>query len=145
MTRWTIDLETLAVTTETLDDRDCDFPRIDPRLEGQPNRYGYATEFEHIDGLGMKSLIKYDLQSRSTQTHDFGVGVSPQAGVFAPAAPDAGEDEGFVLVMTHGPETERSELQILDAQNFAGDPVARIQIPQRVPVGFHSNWLPDRS
>jgi len=144
MTRWTIDPETLAVTTETLDDRDCDFPRIDPRLEGQPNRYGYATEFEHEGGLGMKSLIKYDLDARSTQVHDFGAGVSPGEGVFAPAAPDSAEDEGFVLVMTHGPETEKSELQILDAQNFAGDPVARIQIPQRVPVGFHSNWLPDR-
>ena len=92
----------------------------------------------------MKSLIKYDLDARSTQVHDFGAGVSPGEGVFAPAAPDSGEDEGFVLVMTHGPETETSELQILDAQNFAGDPVGRIQIPQRVPVGFHSNWLPDR-
>jgi carotenoid cleavage dioxygenase-like enzyme len=143
MTRWTIDPASNTAKEETLDDLNCDFPRIDPRLEGQPNRFGYSTEFGDGAGLEMKRLIKYDLDARKTETHDFGDGVSPGEGVFAPAAPDSGEDEGFILVMTHDENKEQSELQILDAQNFAGDPVARVQIPQRVPVGFHGNWAPD--
>jgi carotenoid cleavage dioxygenase-like enzyme len=35
-----------------------------------------------------------------------------------------------------------SEVIILDAKNFAAGPIARVQIPQRVPVGFHSTWIP---
>jgi carotenoid cleavage dioxygenase-like enzyme len=143
MTRWTIDLSNNKVTEETLDDRNCDFPRLDPRLEGQHNRFGYSTEFADGPGLDMKQLIKYDLDARKTETHDFGNGVSPGEGVFAATAPDSGEDEGFILVMTHDEGRQQSELQILDAQNFAGDAVGRIQIPQRVPVGFHGNWAPD--
>ena len=122
----------------------CDFPRLDPRLEGRPNRYGYSVEFGHENAeLQMKTLLKYDLDERRTEVHDFGQGISPGEGVFAPAAPDAGEDEGFVLAFTHDENDGASELQILDAQNFTGDPVASIRIPQRVPVGFHANWLPD--
>jgi carotenoid cleavage dioxygenase-like enzyme len=143
MTRWTIDLASKTAKEETLDERNCDFPRLDPRLEGQPNRFGYSTEFADGPGLEMKQLIKYDLDAHKTETHGFGAGVGPGEGVFAPAAKDSGEDEGFVLVMTHDSGAEQSELQILDAQNFAGDPVARIQIPARVPVGFHGNWFPD--
>ena len=144
MTRWTIDLDAGRVEEETLDGRDCDFPRLDPRLEGRPNRYGYSVEFGHENAeLQMKTLLKYDLDERRTEVHDFGQGVSPGEGVFAPTAPDAGEDEGFVLAFTHDENDGASELQILDAQNFTGDPVASIRIPQRVPVGFHGNWLPD--
>ena len=144
MTRWTIDTASHAVKEETLDRRNCDFPRLDPRLEGQPNRFGYSTEFADGAGLEMKNLIKYDLDGRKTEIHEFGEGVAPGEGVFAPAAPDSGEDEGFILVMTHDDKKQQSELQILDAQNFVGEPVARVQIPVRVPIGFHGNWLPDR-
>jgi len=143
MTRWTIDTASNTVKEETLDDRNCDFPRLDPRLEGQPYRFGYSTEFATGPGLEMTRLIKYDLDARKTEIHEFGAGVAPGEGVFAPAASDSGEDEGFILVMTRDENREQSELQILDAQNFAGDPVGRVQIPQRVPVGFHGNWIPD--
>lgn len=145
MTRWSIDPQSGKIETETLDDRNCDFPRVDPRVDGQLHHFGYGVEFGMGAGLSMKRLIKYDLDARSTQIHDFGASVSPGEGVFAPAAPDAAEDEGFVLVMTHDDDAGQSELQILDAQNFDSDPVARIQMPQRVPFGFHANWVPDPS
>ena len=37
----------------------------------------------------------------------------------------------------------RSDVVILHAQDFAGDPVATIHLPDRVPFGFHGNWVPD--
>lgn len=32
---------------------------------------------------------------------------------------------------------------ILDAEDIAKGPVASVHLPQRVPFGFHGNWLPD--
>ena len=36
---------------------------------------------------------------------------------------------------------ETTELVILDAADFEGEPQARVKIPHRVPPGFHGNWV----
>jgi carotenoid cleavage dioxygenase-like enzyme len=143
LARWTIDLASSGVKEEVLDDRSCDFPRVDLRLDGQQHRFAYAVEMGLGGTISLERLLKYDMQSGKVDVHDFGTSVSPGEGVFAPVAQDAGEDEGFVIAMTWDEDTAQSELQILDAQSFGGDPVARVKMPQRVPFGFHGNWIPD--
>ena len=39
--------------------------------------------------------------------------------------------------------TEQSELVILDARDVTAEPVARIKMAARVPIGFHANWFAD--
>ena len=38
---------------------------------------------------------------------------------------------------------EASDLVILDAQRVSAAPIARIQLPRRVPQGFHGTWIPE--
>ena len=33
-------------------------------------------------------------------------------------------------------------MQVLDAANLGAGPIARISLPQRVPLGFHATWVP---
>ncbi|WP_437649908.1 carotenoid oxygenase family protein [Sorangium sp. So ce362] len=35
-----------------------------------------------------------------------------------------------------------SNLVIVDATNFGGRPQAIIELPARVPAGFHGTWVP---
>jgi carotenoid cleavage dioxygenase len=65
--------------------------------------------------------------------------------VFVPVGADADEDEGWVMAYLYDASTNRSDVVILHAQDFAGDPVATIHLPARVPFGFHGNWLPDEA
>ena len=37
---------------------------------------------------------------------------------------------------------DASELVILDAQDFAGEPVARVKLDHHITNGFHGNWIP---
>lgn len=62
--------------------------------------------------------------------------------VFVPRSADGAEDDGWVFVLTYDPSEERSHLRIIDAQNFSGEPVAKVYTPQRVPYGSHGNWMP---
>ena len=139
--RWTIDPSSGKVIEEALDDRPIEFPRVDERKVGLAHRYGYAVHTKP-DEMGMTDLIKYDLLTGESTAHDFGPGRVPGEGVLAPV--DGGvEDDGYVLTYVYDEARDGSDLVILDASRFAGPPVASVQLPQRVPFGFHGSWVPD--
>jgi len=141
--RFTLDLSSDKVREEQLDDRPIEFPRVDERRVGLPNRYGYAVSDPIVAGDRNTELVKYDLETGTREAHDFGVGCRPGEGVMVAAGAEAGEDEGFVLCLVHDATRNGSELVILDGGTFGAEPVARIELPQRVPFGFHGNWVPD--
>ena len=64
-------------------------------------------------------------------------------GVFVPVG--SGEDDGYVLSVVYDGEAGTSHVRIIDAQDFAAPPVAKIHLPQRVPFGFHGNWIAEHS
>ena len=66
-------------------------------------------------------------------------------GVFVPAGPNAAEDDGWILAFVNDPDRDASDLVILNAADFAGEPAATIHLPWRVPPGFHGSWIPDPS
>ena len=140
--RWTIDLDAGKVIEERLDDRPQEFPRVDERVVGRPHRFGYTAHFgldEHEIHFG--GLLKHDLQTGAVDAKTFGPGTHAGEGVFVPASPTAGEDEGWVLSIVYDDGRDASDLVILDAREF--DEVARVHLPQRVPFGFHGSWVPD--
>jgi carotenoid cleavage dioxygenase len=146
--RWRMDLATGRVTETRVDDRPLEFPRVDERLVGRAHRYGYGVEMtrgQHGREVGFGSLLKHDLKRGTTELHNFGPGRMAAEGVFVPAGPKAAEDEGWILAFVYDPEPDRSDLVILNAADFAGEPVATIHLPWRVPPGFHGSWIADPS
>jgi carotenoid cleavage dioxygenase len=141
--RFTLDLASGKVGEERLDDRPVEFPRVDERRVGLQNRYGYAVSDPIVPGRHQSQLVKYDLETGASRAHEFGQGCRPGEAVMVPAGPHAGEDEGFVLCFVHDAARDASELVVLDAARFEAAPIARVALPQRVPFGFHGNWLPD--
>jgi carotenoid cleavage dioxygenase-like enzyme len=139
MWRWTIDLDTGVVEESQLDDRGVEFPRIDDRLVGLPARYSVT--------VGSGSLVRYDLERDTAELHRFGADDLPGAPGEAVLAPSPGqqsdESAGWYLTYAYDPVRDGSDLVIIDAADFAGKPVARVQLPRRVPHGFHGNWIAD--
>lgn len=138
--RWTIDLDAGVVDEAQLDDRHIEFPRVDDRLIGADARYAVTVT--------KNSLVRYDLAGGDADVHRFGVnGLSgtPGEAVFAPAPGHADESAGWYLTYVYDPVRDGSDLVIIDAADFDAKPVARVQLPRRVPHGFHGNWMPDLS
>ncbi len=138
--RWTLNLDTGVVEERQLDDRGVEFPRVDDRLAGTAARYSVA--------VGSDALVRYDLQGDTAVEHRFGRGGhgspgAPAEAVFAPAAGQPDELSGWYLTYVYDAQTDSSDLVIIDASDFAAEPVARIRMPRRVPHGFHGNWIPD--
>jgi carotenoid cleavage dioxygenase len=133
---WTINLTRGTVAEEQIDERAVEFPRIDDRLLGLPARYGVT--------VGTGKLVRYDLERGIAEEHSFGTATKPAGpseAVFAPSHSEAGELSGWYLSYVYDPVRDGSDLVIIDASDFQGKPVARVQLPQRVPYGFHGNWI----
>jgi carotenoid cleavage dioxygenase-like enzyme len=133
--RWRINLDTEVVEESQLDDRGVEFPRVDDRLAGAAARYSVA--------VGSGALVRYDLQRDTASEHRFEGRGAPGEAVLAPAVGKSDELAGWYLTYVYDPVTDSSDLVIIDASDFEGDPVARIRLPRRVPHGFHGNWIPD--
>ncbi|GAA0484816.1 carotenoid oxygenase family protein [Parasphingorhabdus litoris] len=142
--RWTIDPVSKKVDRKILNDRAQEFPRYDERLTTSDYRYIYsialAGEPDQLDMAG-NELFKHDLQTGETAVRHFGENRHPGEFVFVPLSPDADEDDGWLIGLVIDMNNETTELQILKANDFTGEPQAVIHVPHRIPPGFHGNWV----
>jgi carotenoid cleavage dioxygenase-like enzyme len=153
--RWIIDPAAGKVTQQRLHDRSQEFPRVDGRVTSRAHRYGYSAAIGEVnrataplsgdfsDEAFANALLKHDLVHGTVEAHEFGRDSTAGEAVFAPAAPDAAEDDGYVIAFVHNPDRGAADLVILAAQDFTGEPVARVHLPARIPLGFHGSWLAD--
>ncbi len=145
--RWTLDVAAGVCKQELLDPTGQEFCRINESMLGVEHRFGYTIG----TGLGddrmpyaATRIFKHDFSTRTRDDHEFGAGRHPGEFVFVADPDRAGaEDGGWCMGLVHDDATDRSSLVILDAQDFAGDAVATVELPRRVPYGFHGNWVAD--
>lgn len=138
--RWEIDLDAGSVTESPIDDRPFDFPRVADHLVGLPNRYVYGSVFSAEGAASTSGLVRYDVESGKSEHLPM---VGKEAAEPVPVIGSSGaEDDGWVLSYAYDKAEDSSELWILEAGAVADGPVARIAMPQRVPMGFHGSWLP---
>jgi carotenoid cleavage dioxygenase-like enzyme len=143
--RWQIDLRGGGVRSTPLDDTTAEFPRVDERRLGHRHRFGYMAAREpELNGGGQPlwtAIKKYDLERGTAETRRFGAGNGVGEPVFVARNRGAAEDDGWVLALTYDHARNASDFHILDARDLAGEPVAAVHIPHRVPYGFHGNWV----
>lgn len=153
---WRFNLKTGAVKRTQLDDRACDFPRVNEHLMGRKNRFGYVAgvQFNNKNGTPeFTEIIKHDFKTGSRLVRQYGPNRFAGEAIFVPRytfsvssqrqrTADENEDDGWLLSYQFDAQSQTSELLIIDAKTLDAAPVARIQLPQRVPYGFHGTWIP---
>ena len=128
-----------------LDDRACEFGRINDAYLGRKARHGYVGLRDPRAGETPQSgtfeaIARYDLQTGDKAVHRLAPGVTAGEPVFVADPDGEKEDDGFLFTFTHDANSDEGSLLILDARDVAGDPMAVIRLPRRVPAGLHGNW-----
>lgn len=141
--RWRFDLRTGGVKEETIDDVLTEFPRMDNRRLGRKSRYSYNPRLADAPTLLFDGVIKYDTDTGATSTFQYPAGRFGGEVVFAPRVGSRDEDDGYLLTFVADEATGESEAYVLDARRVDGPPLAKVKIPQRVPTGYHSFWVPE--
>ena len=141
--RWTINPTTRRASIDVIDATPQEFPRR-PRRPHRPavplrlrrRRRPVQAEWP---------TLKHDLQTGERWTFDHGPGRAAGEPVFVGRQGGTAEDDGWLMTFVHDIPNETAELVVLDAQDFDRGYVAQVPLPQRVPFGFHGNWVSDRS
>ena len=95
-------------------------------------------------GWGDSGLVRYDLERGEALEIPLGPDRAPGEAGFVPRSADAAEDDGWYLMLVSNRTDGTSSLDVVSAADPAGGPVAQVQLPVRVPLGFHGNWVPLR-
>lgn len=142
LVRWRIDPLTAKLSETVLCDRGLEFPRFNDARAGQAYQFGYtASAGDHTQDFG--AIFKHDVVSGANQTHDHGPGRHTLEPVFVARQGATAEDDGWIMAYVYDQSRNASDVVIIDAQDFEGPPVAVIELPVRVPYGFHGNWVAD--
>ena len=150
---WRFDLRTGKTCSERrLSDVRCDFPVVSRRVVGRPHQFSYYTTYRARDGDGVPlydGLGKFDHSlGRMTAVVSLDEHLSCGECSFVPrrGAGHRGEDDGYLVVFVSDDRApDRTELWVFDAKSFSSsaEPLAVVETPQRVPYGFHGNWIDD--
>ncbi len=143
--RLVIDTQAGSVTDHILDDRACEFPRINDRYLGRRARYGYVGLRDPRPGekpqMGaFEAIARYDLSNGSKVVHQFPAGVTICEPLFVADPQGKDEQDGFIFTFAHEQDATTGRFVILDARNLDAKPLATVHLPRRVPAGLHGSW-----
>ena len=141
--RWRIDTagESLSFADAVTEDRMIEFPVHDRRFSGRPHRYGWFTTLrEHPDTVDPAGVLRLDFATGRVDEWDPGRNRHAGEPFFVPGG--AAEGDGWLMTYVYDHAGDASRLVILDATRVGRGPVAEIEIPRRVPHGFHGVWVP---
>jgi carotenoid cleavage dioxygenase len=141
--RWRVDTagSQLSFREEIVLDRGVELPSHDRRFTGRRHRYGWLADTrDHPDTVDFAGTAMIDFESGRVDVWDPGAARHANEAFFVPGGP--GEGEGWLLTFVYDHADGSSVLTILDAQQIADGPVAEIEMPRRVPDGFHAVWVP---
>jgi len=141
--RWELNVAHRTSSVTVIDDTPQEFPRHRGRLTGKPYRFGYCASPSPSDPEW--KTLKHDMVTGERWEFDHGVGRGAGEPVFVGREGATAEDDGWLITFVHDVAADTAELIVLDAQDFSRPAVARVLLPQRVPYGFHGNWVSDRA
>ena len=146
--RLTVQVDSGAVKDETIDDRACEFGRINDAYLGRQARYCYVglrdpRPGEKPQAGTFEAVARYDLTTGQKSVHRFPAGVTVGEPVFIADPQGQCEDDGFIFTFAHDAASPEGQFVILDARDVAAGPVALLRLPRRVPAGLHGSWVPD--
>jgi len=148
LTEWRIDTSgaSLTLAERQVHDRPIDLPALDRRAAGRDARHGWfatTTDATSEYGFELAGICHLDLERGTEDLWDPGRNLRGGEAYFVPRDEQADEGDGWVMTYIWDRNSDLSSLGIFDAQDVASGPIAQVQLPVRVPFGFHGTWVTD--
>ncbi len=141
---WKMNLRTGQATERLLNgEHNFEFPSCKGRMIGRKTRYGYGVDHSSTTSLQWLGLRKFDLftgQDLGSWSDDKEHSWYTEPW-FAEADTPQSEDDGYLIAFQWNDALKRQTLDIFDAHDLSRGPLAQVELPHRVPTGFHACWI----
>jgi len=145
---WTFNLNDGSVTDVEISPLDAEFPRMNERLLGRRFDYYYVAVFSEISSTSSKGIchfVKFHTQTgKELGRISFGEGRTAGEPAFVPKTNALSEDDGYLFTYIYDAKRNQSDFVIYDAKSMAQQPVSLVQLPVRVPYGFHGIFVTEQ-
>jgi 9-cis-epoxycarotenoid dioxygenase len=147
-----INLMTGRVSRKPLCSKCLEFGVINPRFLAKKNRYAYMSIVAPMPKFCGLAKLDFD-KAEGNSTEDcvvasrlYGDGCFGSEPFFVSRTSDlkAEEDDGYIVAFVHNERTGISSFLVMDAQSSTLQIVASVELPARVPYGFHGLFVSDR-
>lgn len=142
--RWTFDMDSNedGYTEEVLSSVAGEFPVVDERYVGKRYSKCFYAAFlgEWVDGSYYDAIVQLDVVTREHKEYRPGKGHYVLEPAFVPRDKNAPEGDGWVVTIVYDPERNLSDFIVLDTTDISKGPIARVELPTRIPFGFHGSW-----
>lgn len=138
--RFTIDLQSNKLSSETLFTKSIELPRIASDRVAHEYRYCYGVDADAQFPNSLQEhgiLHKYDVFKKTTKSW-YQISCVPGEPIFVSRPGAVEEDDGVILSLVLDMVHHRSFLLILDAHDFIE--IARAEAPHAIPFGIHGLW-----
>ncbi|KAI5403281.1 hypothetical protein KIW84_050738, partial [Lathyrus oleraceus] len=131
-----------------------DFPMINENYVGIKHKYAYTQVVDPIASSTAEYVPKYGGLAKlyleesceesciKMEYHMFEKNTYCNGAAFVARDGGVEEDDGWIITFVHNEVTNKSQVHIIDTKNFSGETVAKIEMPYRVPYGFHGAFMP---
>jgi all-trans-8'-apo-beta-carotenal 15,15'-oxygenase len=105
-------------------------------VEGREHAVSYLSldSLQAIGKLTAKGLVEHAVPDTQRISEP----------VFVPRQNAAGEDDGWLLALSHDGTSERAFVAVYDAARIPDGPVARVWFDHQIPITFHGTFVPMR-
>ena len=146
LTRWRIGTagERLTFSEDRISDRSMDLPSHDRRHTGRETRHGWCATTTSPDskyGFELAGICHIDTKTGKEDVWDPGENIRSGEGFFVPTG--KAEGDGYVMTYLWDRTTDLSSFAVFDAQEMSQGPIGQVELPVRVPFGFHGLWVDD--
>ncbi|WP_438010461.1 carotenoid oxygenase family protein [Sorangium sp. So ce321] len=122
-----------------------EFPRCDPRVEGERHGVVFLAAEGPADDPQGNAIARVDVGSGAITRAHLERHELPSEPVFVPRSPGAPEGDGHVLALVTDVKARKSAVHVWDAAHLDDGPLARVHLPHASPQTFHGTFLPGKS
>ena len=143
--RYIIDPEVGVISETQMNDRIVELPAIHDKWVGQDAEHAFMLRYEHSFGYAPiplnDGLSKVNLNDGTEVSFETPKGVALEEPCYI-TAPEGSNEDGVILSFAYELENDKSEMWAFDPNDIETGPIAKIELPQRVPFGLHGTFIP---